>query len=261
MSGDLGPWRLEQDGPLAVLTIDKPPLNLFDEAVFTGLEAAIEQVRSEHPRGLLLRAEGRAWTGGVDVKMFEGLDPKAGGEVWRRGLELIQAVEDLPFPTVFAAHALCLTWGLELALACDIVVAAEGAQFGLVEIVVGLTPSLGGPQRLAEKAGPTRAKDLVMSGELFDAATFREWGVVTRVWSDDEFDAKARRFAARLANGPTLAHAATKDLVKAAKEDGARAADALVPELSGALFATEDLKGAVASFLEQGPGKATYAGR
>ena len=258
---DLGPWRLEQDGPLAVLTIDKPPLNLFDDAVFDGLIAAIEQVRTDKPRGLLLRAEGRAWTGGVDVHMFQGLTPETGGDVWRRGLDMIQAVEDLPFPVIFAAHALCLTWGFELALACDIVVAGEGAKFGLVEIVVGLTPSMGGPQRLAEKAGPTRAKDLVMSGELFDAATMREWGVVSRVWPDDEFDERARKFAARLASGPTLAHAATKDLIKAQKEGGARDADALVPEVGGGLFGTEDLQNAVESFLRDGPGKATYEGR
>ena len=170
---DLGPWRLEQDGPLSVLTIDKPPLNLFDQPVFDGLVNAVEQLRHDPPRGVLFRAEGRVWTGGVDVHMFQGLTPQTGGELWQRGLEMIQAVEELPCPVVFAAHAMTLTWGFELALACDVIVAAEGAQFGLVEIVVGLTPSMGGPQRLAEKAGPARAKDLVMSGELFRARTRR----------------------------------------------------------------------------------------
>jgi enoyl-CoA hydratase len=261
VSDGLGPWRLEQDGPLAVLTIDKPPLNLFDEEVFDGVLAALDRVRAEPPRGLLLRAEGKVWTGGVDVNLFQGLDADSGADLWRRGFELIQGVEDLPFPVIFAAHGLTLTWGLELALACDLVVAAEGAQFGLVEIVVGLTPSMGGPQRLAEKAGPNRAKDLVFSGQLFDAATLKEWGVVTRLWPDDEFEDKARRFAQRIASGPTVAHAATKRIVRTQKEDGARAADAIVPELAGGLFATEDLENAVASFLEKGPGHATFAGR
>ncbi|HEV2814645.1 MAG TPA: enoyl-CoA hydratase/isomerase family protein [Solirubrobacteraceae bacterium] len=258
---DLGPWRLESDGPLAVLTIDKPPLNLFDDDVFDGVLAALDQVREQKPRALLLRAEGKVWTGGVDVNMFQRLTPESGAEVWRRGFELIQGVEDLPFPVIFAAHGLTLTWGFELALACDLVVAAEGAQFGLVEIVVGLTPSMGGPQRLAEKAGPNRAKDLVMSGQLFDAATMKEWGVVTRVWPDAEFEEKSRKLALRLANGPTVAHAATKQIVRTQKEGGARAADDIVPELAGNLFATEDLQRAVASFLEKGPGHATYEGR
>jgi enoyl-CoA hydratase len=257
----LGPWRLEQDGPLAVLTIDKPPLNLFADDVFDGVIAALEQIRTDKPRGLLIRAEGTVWTGGVDVNMFHGLSPESGADVWRRGFELIQGIEDLPFPVIFAAHALTLTWGFELALACDLVVAAEGAQFGLVEIVVGLTPSMGGPQRLAEKAGPNRAKDLVMTGQLFDAATLKEWGVVTRVWPDDEFEQKSRKLALRIANGPTVAHAATKEIIRTQKEDGARAADSIVPLLAGNLFATEDLKRAVASFLEEGPGHATYYGR
>ncbi|MDQ4125376.1 MAG: enoyl-CoA hydratase/isomerase family protein [Actinomycetota bacterium] len=258
---DFGPWRLEQDGPLAVLTIDKPPLNLFAQDVFDGVLDALARVRDDGPRGLLIRAEGRVWTGGVDVNMFKGLTPETGGAVWKRGFELIQGVEDLPFPVIFAAHGLTLTWGFELALACDLVVAAEGAQFGLVEIVVGLTPSMGGPQRLAEKAGPNRAKDLVMSGQLFDAATMKEWGVVTRVWPDDQFEEKSRKLARRIANGPTVAHAATKQIVKTQKEQGARAADAIVPELAGSLFATQDLQRAVESFLEKGPGHATYEGR
>jgi enoyl-CoA hydratase/carnithine racemase len=120
---------------------------------------------------------------------------------------------------------------------------------------------MGGPQRLAEKAGANRARELVFTGGLYDAATMQQWGVVNKVWPDAEFAERARKLATRVANGPTVAHAATKQLVKAQKEGGARAADALVPDVAGALFETEDLKGAVASFLTDGPGKATYAGR
>jgi enoyl-CoA hydratase/carnithine racemase len=100
-----------------------------------------------------------------------------------------------------------------------------------------------------------------MTGELFDAATLERWNVVNRVLPDEGFDGAARGFARRLAEGPTRAHAATKRLVHAQVEGSARAADALVPELAGALFATEDLRNAVRSFLEHGPGKATYEGR
>ncbi len=256
-----GPVRLEQDGPLAVITLDAPPLNLFDQAMIDALRAAVAQVDAESPRGLLIRAEGRAVSGGVNVNLFDGLSASEGEELWRGLIAFVQQVEDLPFPTVFAAHALCLTAAFELSLACDILLAAESARFGLVEIVVGLTPSMGGPQRLAERAGPARARELVMTGELYDAATLERWNVVNRVLPDDGFDAAARRFALRLAHGPTLAHAATKRLVRAQKEGGARAADALVPEVGGALFGTEDLRGAVRSFLENGPGKATYEGR
>lgn len=256
-----GPWTLEEDGPLAVLTIDKPPLNLFDAEVDQGLHEAVDHLVADPPRGLLLRAEGRVWTGGVDVHLFAGLDPEGGAELWERGFELVHKLEDMPCPIVFAAHALCLTWGLEIALACDLLVAAEGAQFGLVETRVGLTPSMGGPQRMAERAGPARARHFVMTGGLFDAATLERWGVVTRVYPDAEFEERSRAFARKLAEGPTKAHAATKAIIRAQKEGGARAADDIVPAEAGALFATEDLQNAVRSFLAEGPGKATYQGR
>jgi len=256
-----GPVRLEHDGPLTVLTLDAPPLNLFDQAMMDGLQAAVLELSAAPPRGLLIRAEGRVVSGGVDVHRFVGVTPEQGADLWRSLLETIHRVEDLPCPVVFAAHALCLTAAFELALACDLLLAAESARFGLVEIVVGLTPSMGGPQRLAERAGPARARELVMTGELYDAATLERWNVVNRVLPDADFDAAARTFAQRLAGGPTLAHAATKRLVREQRDAGARAADALVPEVGGALFGTEDLRNAVASFLEDGPGKATYEGR
>jgi enoyl-CoA hydratase len=249
------------DGPLAVLTLDHGELNLFDRAVFTALADAARALSAAPPRGLLIDARGRVVSGGVDVHVFEGLAPEDAAELWRDLLDTVRLIEALPCPTVFAAHALCLTAAFELSLACDVLVAAASARFGLVETVVGLTPSMGGPQRLAERAGPARAKELVYTGELFEAATLERWNVVNRVWPDETFAVEAHAFAHRLASGPTLAHAATKKLVATAVEGGARAADALVPEVSGALFATEDLQGAVRSFLRDGPGKATYQGR
>jgi enoyl-CoA hydratase len=256
-----GPVRLEREAALAVLTLAAPPLNLFDGAMIAGVRDAIDDVAAHHPRGLLIRAEGRVVSGGVNVNLFDGLTPQDAGRLWTDLLAMIHTVEGLPFPTVFAAHGLCLTAAFELSLACDLLVAAESAKFGLVETVVGLTPAMGGTQRLAERAGPARARELVMTGELYDAATLERWNVVNRVLPDEGFDEAARAFARRLAEGPTLAHAATKALVRAQVEGGARAADARVPEIAGALFATDDLKGAVRSFLEHGPGKATYEGR
>lgn len=255
------PVVLDVDGPLAVITLDAPPLNLFDQALIDGLTDAVKRVTVASPRGLLIRAEGRAVSAGVDVNLFDGLSPEEGATMWESLLELIHAVEDFPFPTVFAAHALCLTAAFELSLACDLLLAAESARFGLVEIVVGLTPSMGGPQRLAERAGPARARELVYTGELYTAATLERWNVVNRVLPDDGFAAAALAFAQRIAGGPTLAHAATKRLIRAQVDGGTRAADAIVAQTSGPLFATEDLKNAVRSFLEVGPGKATYEGR
>ncbi|MDP9118186.1 MAG: enoyl-CoA hydratase/isomerase family protein [Actinomycetota bacterium] len=254
------PLRLDRDGPLAIVTFDSPPLNLFDRAMAEALHGAVAEVRVSDARALLIRAQGRAVSAGVDVNLFAQLTPETGAALWREWFEMIHAIEDLPMPTVFAAHALCLTAAFEISLACDLLLAAESARFGLVEIVVGLTPSMGGPQRLAERAGPARARELVYSGELFGAATLERWNVVNRVLPDEGFADAAQAFALRLANGPTRAHAATKAIVRESIEVGTGAADEITPEISGALFGTEDLTNAVASFLRDGPGNATYTG-
>lgn len=249
------------DGPLAILTLDHGELNLFDGVVVDSLDSQTRKLAERPPRGLLIRAEGRVVSGGVDVHMFEGLSPESAADLWQRLLEIVHRVEELPCPTLFAAHALCLTAAFELSLACDLLLAAESAKFGLVETVVGLTPSMGGPQRLAERAGPARAKELVYTGGLFDATTLERWNVVSRVWPDDSFAEAAHAFALGLADGPTRAHAATKQIVGTQVNRGTLAADAIVPAVSGPLFATHDLKNAVKSFLRDGPGRATYEGR
>lgn len=254
--------QLDHDGALAIVSIDSPPLNLFDEQLMGELSDTVDQLAATPPRGLLVRAQGRVVSGGVDVHVFDGLSPKDAAAMWVSLLDLVHRLEQLPLPTVFAAHSLCLTAAFEFSLGCDILLAAESARFGLVETVVGLTPAMGGTQRLAERAGPARARELVMTGELYDAATLERWNVVNRVLPDEGFEEAARAFARKLADGPTRAHAATKAIVRACLDEaGAHGADKRVPELAGDLFATEDLKRAVRSFLELGPGHATYEGR
>jgi enoyl-CoA hydratase/carnithine racemase len=267
------PLRIERDGDVAVVVLDNPPLNLFTADVLNALEHVAAELQAltdpsdpGRARAVLVEARGKVVSGGVDVSLFrdiaEGPEPaRRGADLWTRLLQVAQTVEDLPVPTVFAAHGLTLTAAFELALACDVLLAAERAEFGLVEIVVGLTPSMGGPQRLAERAGPARAKELIFTGERYPAAVLERWNVVNRVLPDDGFAAAARAYAAQVAAGPTRAHAATKRIVATAVREGGRAADALVPDVSGPLFASEDLRVAVASFLTEGPGKARHRGR
>ncbi len=201
------------------------------------------------------------FTGGADVNVFEGLSEAEAREFAVELFGLAHKVEDLPFPTLAVVHGLCLTAGFELSLACDMIWAAESASFGLVEIVVGVTPFMGGTQRVAERAGPARARELVMSGGLYPAATLERWNVINRVVADADLEEKAMSFGRRLAAGPTRAHAATKGIVRAQTDEGTRGADARTPEIAAGLFETEDLKDAVRSFLAEGPGKATFTGR
>ena len=257
------PVRLERDGDVAAVVLDDPPLNLFTTRTFERLVAACEEVASSDARAMVFRAEGRVFTGGVDVgRVFAGVEGSEDGtRLAASGVRDLQAFESLEIPTLALVHGLCLTAGLEASLGCDMIWAAEGAKFGLVERVVGLTPFGGGVQRMAERAGPARAREFVMTGDLYDAETMLGWGVVNRVVPADALLAEGMEFARGLAAGPTVAHAATKRLVRAYLDGGVAAADDATAEIAGPLFDTEDLKGAVASFLREGPGKATYRGR
>jgi enoyl-CoA hydratase/carnithine racemase len=251
----------EQHDDVGELVLDAPPLNLFGPVMFDDLEAAIVEVQEAAPRALIFRAQGDVVSAGVDVHVFDGLDRAGADELTARLLRYAHALEDLPFPTLAVAHGLCLTAAFELSLACDLLWAGEGVQFGLVEAVVGITPLMGGTQRMAERAGSARAREFVMTGGLFTAETLHDWGVVNRVLPGEELLDKARRFAARLAAGPTQAHAATKRIVRAQADHGTRGADERVADLTSHLFETEDARNAVHTFLEHGPGKATFTGQ
>ncbi len=252
--------RYEHDVQVGEIVLSHPPLNLFDDTLIEDLRAAVKEAAGSKPRALLVRAEGDVFTAGVDVHVFQGLDIPKADALTGSLIELTHTIEDMPFPTLTAVHGLCLTAGLELALACDLLWASEKARFGLVEKVVGITPLMGGTQRMAERAGTARAREFVYSGALYDAPTMHQWGVVNRVLPEGEMLDDARRFAAELAAGPTQAHAATKRVVRAQADHGTRGADERTAELTSHLFETEDSRGAVESFLAEGPGKAKFTG-
>jgi enoyl-CoA hydratase/carnithine racemase len=250
-----------EDAGLAVLTVDAPPLNLYTAAMQAELIEAVGQIEAMAPRALLIRAVGRVVSGGVDVALFDAQPSAAAAKVlFDEMLTIPDRIAALPCPTVFAAHALCLTWAFEIAVACDVLLAAERAKFGLVENVIGLTPTMGGTQRLAARAGVGRAKEFVMTGDRYDAATLERWNVVNQVLPDDGFDDAVFAYARRLAAGPTRAHAATKQVLRHFEHGGVAEANAHVTAVAAELFDTDDLRSAVRSFLTDGPGKATFSG-
>jgi len=256
------PLRIEREGGLTILTMDSPPLNLFTHEMWSAFEGAVADLTADTPRAVLIRAEGRVVSGGVDVALFAALTAATAKELWKLQIKTVQALEALPCPVVFAAHALCLTAAFEISLGCDLLLATRSASFGLVERRVGLTPAMGGTERLASRAGPARAREFVMTGDVYDAETLHAWGVVNRLYEDEGFTEAAVAFAQDLVEGPTLAHAATKRIVAAQVLGGVPEADRVMPGIAAELFGTEDLQGAVQSFLEhRGAGHAEFAGR
>jgi len=247
---------------VAVLTFSAPPVNLYSLELHDDFDRALGEVEEMSPRALLIRAEGKIVSGGVDVSQFHDQKTKAATKVlYDRMLELPDRVAALPFPTFFAAHALTLTWAFEVAVACDIILASEKAKFGLVERVIGLTPTMGGTQRLAARAGVGRAKEFVFTGALYDAETLERWNVVNRVLPTDGFDQAVLEFVTSIAIGPTKAFGAAKDILRHFEAGGVPEANAHTTEIAANLFHTDDLQRGMESFLTEGPGKATFSGR
>ena len=242
------------------MVLDDPPLNLYREETQRALEACVAEVEGSDARALVWCAQGKLFTGGVDVNLFQRMVDEGGR---REGglLPLVQRIERLEIPTMSLLHGVCLTWGLEIALGTDIIWASESARIGLVEANVGLSPGAGGTQRLAQRAGVARAAEFVFTAGFYEAPVLQDWGVVNRVVADDALHDEGLEFARRLAAGPTKAHAATKAILRAFREGGVGRADEITPDTMGALFHTEDLQNAVKTFLAEGPGKATFEGR
>lgn len=256
------PVKLTRDGKVAVITFDHPPFNLWERPLVESFDKALIAVETDPPRAVLIRAEGKVVSGGVNVEEFAAAGDPAGARVLFDELILYtHRLENLPCPVVWASHALTLTWAMELALACDCIVAADDCYWGLVEARIGLTPTMGGSQRLAARAGDARAREFVMFGEPIPATTLFEWGAINRIVPKDDVDATAREIAAKLADGPTKAHHVTKQVLNISRNEGVAAADEAVVRLSAELFDTEDLQGGVRSFLDEGFGKAGFKGR
>ena len=248
-----GKVRFETSDGLGLLTLANPPLNLFDRELIEDLGTAVGQARQHPLRALLVRADGKNFSGGADVAVFKGKTANEARERFTSKLRTIADLEELPFPTIVAVQGACMAAGLELALACDLIWAGSSARFGQVEASIGTTTLLGGVQRLAERAGPSRAREIIYTADQYDAATFERWNIVNKVVPDENLERETRAFAERLANGATLAYATGKKIVRAYLERGTRAADALVDEIAPALFETADMRAGVDGLLEHGP--------
>lgn len=203
------PVRLELDWApaTALVTFDRPEaLNAVDGAVLEALERVLVRLEAdETARVVVLTGAGRAFVGGGDIAYMASLDPDAGERFVYRGQALLRRLERLPKVTVAAINGFALGGGLEIALACDLRVAAASAELGLPEVTVGVIPGWGGTQRLARLGGRGVAKDLVLTGRRLGAAEALALGIVNRVVPDDGLLDACRELAARLTANSFLA--------------------------------------------------------
>jgi enoyl-CoA hydratase/carnithine racemase len=249
------------DGSVAILTMRYPPYNLLDPLLSKLITEGLRWAAAQGARAVVLRSALRHFSAGADLNGMLVAAESTDGVIDWPVLEVLRTFDELPIPVVAAVHGVCVGGGLELALAADLVVAAESAKLGSVEATVGLHPLMGAIQRVAQRAGAARAKEMAMLARRYDARTLERWNVINRVVEDEQLDAVAMILARELAGGPTVAHAATKALVSIAVSQGVRAADEAMAELQKPIFRSEDFRAGVESFRENGPGMARFAGR
>lgn len=248
------------DGDVTVLTMVHKPYNLLDRALVEEVISALGVAATQRARAVLLRSGLRHFSAGADLDTMHPDAHETGVLDWPL-VDLLRAFDDHPAPIVAAVHGVCVGGGLELALAADLVVAAQSAKLGSVEVTVGLHPLMGAVQRLAQRAGATRAKEMALLGRRYDAATLERWNVINRVVPDEQLDSAAMVLAQELAHGPGVAHTATKRLVSIAVNEGVAAADAQMGELNRAVYTSADFTTGVTSYRTKGVGMATFEGR
>jgi enoyl-CoA hydratase/carnithine racemase len=257
---DTPPVGQEMDGKVAVLTMQQPPHNFIGTALVAGVLEGLQWAKDSGARAVLLRSGLRNFCAGADVALFESVDRGVAPDNFD-AVQVLRAFDTLPIPIVAAIHGVTVGGGLEIALACDLIVASESAKIGCVEATLGLNPLMGAIQRITERAGAARAKEMAMLARRYDARTLERWNIINRVVPDDKLDDVSLTIARELANGPTLAHASTKAIVSYAAAHGVSATDEAMAELQAEYWKSEDLKIGLASLAANGPGAARFEGR
>jgi len=208
---------------------------------------------------VVLRSGQRNFCAGADMGMFDSAERGVAPDLDLT--ELLRVFDRLPIPIVAAVHGVCVGGGLELALAADLIVAAESAKIGCVEAALGLNPLMGAIQRITERAGAARAKEMALLARRYDARTLEKWNVINRVVADEQLAEVSLMLAHELANGPIVAHASTKAIVSYAVSHGVQATDEVMRELQKDFWKSNDLKVGLASYAANGPGAARFEGR
>ncbi len=247
-----------EDG-VAVLRLDRPPANALSVAVLGEIAEAARGLTADPPGAVVVTGGDKIFAAGADIAEFGG--PEEAARISGHFREAFDAVAEIPRMTIAAVAGYALGGGCELALACDIRVAADSAIFGQPEVLLGIIPGAGGTQRLTRLVGPARAKDVILSGRRIKAGEALNIGLCDRIFPAAVLQAEARAMALSFATGAVAAHALAKRAIDAAVDGSLADGISLEQELFVQVFETDDAKIGVKSFLENGPGKATFKGR
>lgn len=254
--------RLEVEGGVGTIRLDRPPVNALNRQIQQELKAAAaEATARDDVRAVIIYGGEKTFAGGADVKEMAAMDYAEMAASAPGMTNAITAIAEIPKPTVAAITGYALGGGLELAMAADRRIAGDNVKVGQPEILLGIIPGMGGSQRLARLIGPSKAKDLIFTGRFVKADEALALGVVDEVVAPDDVYAAARKWAEQFAAGPMRALAAAKAAIDGGLDGDLVSGLKLESHLFAALWATDDQRAGMQSFIENGPGKATFTGK
>jgi enoyl-CoA hydratase/carnithine racemase len=248
-----------RDDGVALVRLDRPKMNALSTQLLRQLAVVAEDLIEEPPGAVVIWGGDRIFAAGADISEFGGTDK---ARVIAAGFrEALDAVAAIPRATIAAVTGYALGGGCELALACDLRVVGDTARFGQPEVLLGVIPGGGGTQRLTRLVGPSRAKDMIFTGRQVGAEEALRIGLADRVVPNEQVLTAALELAGELAAGATVAHGLAKQAIDDGLDGALSEGLAIEQDLFVQVFTTEDATLGVQSFLEHGPGKATFVGR
>jgi enoyl-CoA hydratase/carnithine racemase len=254
--------RLEIADGIGTIRLDRPPVNALNDQVRDEVAAAASSAAADDEiRAVILYGGEKVFAAGADIKEMAEAGYAAMADRSGRLQAALSLVAAIGKPVVAAITGYALGGGLELALAADFRVAGENARLGQPEILLGIIPGAGGTQRLARLVGPAKAKDIVFTGRMLPAAEAHVIGLVDLVVPDASVYQAALDLVKRYVTGPALALRAAKQAIDHGLDVDLATGLEIERVQFAALFATEDQRSGMRSFIEKGPGQATFTGR
>jgi enoyl-CoA hydratase len=254
--------QVEVDGPVATVTIDRPKsLNALNTRTLEELEKAVADLAGRAGlRGVILTGAGeKAFVAGADIAEMQGMDALRAKHFAALGHRVMDGLASLPVPVIAAVNGFALGGGCELALACDFIYASENARFGLPEVSLGILPGFGGTQRLSRLVGKARAKELIFTGDMIDAARAKAIGLALEVVPLAQLLPHARAALERVAKKGPLAVQRAKEAIDRGMEMELSDGNRVEREVFADLFETSDRREGMTAFVEKRP--PTFTGR
>lgn len=250
------------DGDVATIRLERPPMNALNAQVQSEIKAAAEEVTANAAIGATVMYGGeKVFAAGADIAEMSTMTYADMARASQELRSAFAAVARIPHPTIAAITGYALGGGLELAMCCDFRVAGDNVKVGQPEIALGIIPGAGGTQRLPRLVGPARAKEMVFSGRFVDANEAHAIGLIDRVVAPDDVYSASLEWAMALARGPRVAMRAAKAAIDYGLEVDLETGLEIERSHFAALFATDDQRIGMESFLRNGPGKADFTGR